>query len=196
MLVFCPLSGISNPGRSSTDEHMFFLCLRSILPQDQTTGHLTEQTAERSLSLGCICVYPYIHQWGTDLLNTCITPQHCKRCFVLCLPYLIIMLLKSHSLEQWLRCLPSLSSYPSIKHFFFFFFTALTASAHLDEVQTVSTRCFRSLCWDIILNLWLIFSVFWDISVSQPQKTHLGLFSYLLLHMSVKSSTHLWTHMQ
>lgn len=193
--VLCPLTGVSNPSPSSTNEHMSFLCLRSVLPQDQTTGHLTEQLSERSLSLECICVYLYIYQWGTDLWNTCITAQHCKRCFVLLLPYLIIMLLKSQALEQWLRCLPSLSPSPSISqiNFFFLFFTPLTASAHLDEVQTVSTRCFWSLCWDIILNLWLIFSVFGDILVSQPQKTHLGLFLYLLLHVSVKSCTHLWT---
>lgn len=44
--VLCPLTGVSNPSPSSRDEHMFFLCLRSILPQDQTTGHLTEQLSE------------------------------------------------------------------------------------------------------------------------------------------------------
>lgn len=122
--VLCPLTGVSNPSPSSTNEHMSFLCLRSVLPQDQTTGHLTEQLSERSLSLECICVYLYIYQWGTDLWNTCITAQHCKRCFVLLLPYLIIMLLKSQALEQWLRCLPSLSPSPSISqiNFFFLFF--------------------------------------------------------------------------
>lgn len=80
---------------------------------------------QKDFSLRCICVYPYIYQLGTDLLNTSTTSQHFKRCFVLWLPYLTMMLLKSQILEQQLRCLPSLSSSPSINQIIFSLFLLL-----------------------------------------------------------------------
>lgn len=93
--ALCPLTGASNQS-----PRILPLSLIHFAPVSNYWTFDRATFRKISLSLGCICVYPYIYQQGTDTLNTYVTPRQCKRCSVFWLPYLTIMLLKSQVLEQ------------------------------------------------------------------------------------------------